>query len=70
MAGEDLCPNCGRQIGTPSAFHGDAAMTMHTHRHCPNCNRLLIWFKDSDAFPERWLLDENEEQQRRRSEDL
>lgn len=68
MAGEDLCPNCGRQIDTPGMFHGSDSMTMHTRRHCPNCNRLLIWFHGSDEFPERWLLDENEEQRRQRAE--
>jgi predicted RNA-binding Zn-ribbon protein involved in translation (DUF1610 family) len=71
MAGEDLCPNCGRSIGTPSMFHGGGTTgtTMHTHRHCPNCNRPLIWFKDSDAFPERWLIDEDKERQQRRGLD-
>jgi hypothetical protein len=49
-------------------FHGGGTTgtPMHTHRHCPNCNRLLIWFKDAEAFPERWLIDEDEERQKGR----
>ncbi len=49
-------------------FHGTDSMTMHTHRECPNCNRLLIWFKDAEELPEGWLLDEQEEGRRQRAE--
>jgi DNA-directed RNA polymerase subunit RPC12/RpoP len=59
MAGEDLCPGCGNSIGVPQAFHGTDSMTMHTHRQCPRCGRRLIWFKDGQGLPERWLFDED-----------
>lgn len=34
-------------------------MTMHTHRKCPKCGRRLIWLKDGEELPERWLFDED-----------
>jgi predicted RNA-binding Zn-ribbon protein involved in translation (DUF1610 family) len=71
MAAED-CPNCGEHIGTPRMFHGGGTTgrAMHTHRECPNCHRLLIWFSDSEALPPGWRIDEDEERQReRRAED-
>jgi hypothetical protein len=43
-------------------------MTMHHERACPNCGRRLIWFHDSEEFPERWLFDEDWERRQAHQE--
>lgn len=70
-APNEACPSCGEDIGTPGMFHGGGTtgMTMHTHRECSNCHRLLIWFKDGQELPEGWMIDEDAERQKRRLED-
>lgn len=62
------CPECGEHVGIPGVFHGGgtSGMTMHTHRECPGCTRPLIWFKDGQELPEGWMIDADEERQRKR----
>jgi len=64
------CPNCGKRIGIPGMFHGGgtSGMTMHTHRECPGCSRLLIWFRDG-VLATGWRIDEDEERQRKRRDE-
>lgn len=64
------CPDCGQEIEAPGMFHGRGSdgRAMHTHRECPNCHRLLIWFNDSDALAPGWRIDQDEERRRERRE--
>lgn len=65
------CPNCGTFVDLPGGFHGTPSMTPHSHRDCPDCARPLIWFKDAQALPEGWMVDEVEERRRAaQAEDL
>jgi predicted RNA-binding Zn-ribbon protein involved in translation (DUF1610 family) len=68
-AESENCPNCGEFIGAPGGAHGRTNETMHSHRECPTCGRLLIWFKEG-VLATGWRIDEDEERRRElRSED-
>ena len=53
------CPSCGEPIPPPSGHHGLPG-EMHSHRECPRCRRILIWFTEGPLADE-WRIDEREE---------
>jgi predicted RNA-binding Zn-ribbon protein involved in translation (DUF1610 family) len=57
---EPTCPNCGESMVTPSMFHGGMNQSSHTHRECPGCGQLLIWFAEG-KLAGKWMIDETEE---------